>query len=122
MPTILGKDERLGHLGATREEGGEEAIAVGMDDGANMIGSHHFTVQLIGSIANLLIHLFPAFGPRQPVAPIHIVIPLDGAAPFGNRRANAVDLLIPINAIRHRPLMPVLHDQILMEEAKSLLA
>ena len=46
VAVVLGEDQRLGHLGAAGEDLGEELVAEGADDGADLVVGDHVAVEL----------------------------------------------------------------------------
>ena len=47
---VLGEDEGLGHLGAAGEDFGEQLVAEGADDGADLVRGDHVAVELVGVV------------------------------------------------------------------------
>ena len=81
---VLGEDERLGDFGAAGEDLGEEAVAEGADDGADLVGGDDVAVELIGGVGEVLVELPPADLPGLAVALVDILLGLDGGAALGD--------------------------------------
>ena len=57
---VLGEDEGLGDLGAAGKDFGEEPVAEGADDGADLVGSDDGAVELVGVVGEVVVELLPA--------------------------------------------------------------
>ena len=70
----------------------------------------------------VLVQLLPAHGAGQPVALVHVVAGLDLVEPPSVIcGADAVDVVVDVDAVGHGLLVAVFHDQVLVEEAEGLL-
>ncbi len=83
---------------------------------------HHVAVELVGVVGEVVVELLPAHLAGAPVAQVHVVAGFDLAARLGHLRADAVDVVVDVDAVGHRLLVAVLHHQVLVEEAEGLLA
>ena len=104
VAVVFGEDQGLGHNRAAGEDLGEEAVAVGAHDGADLVGRHDLAVELAGGIVELVVELLPALLAGQPVAPGHPEAGLDGAALLRHPRADAIDLAVYVDAVGHGAL------------------
>ena len=57
---VLGEDEGLGHLGAAGKDLGEELVAEGFDDGADLVRGDDVAVELVGIVGEVVVELLPA--------------------------------------------------------------
>ena len=122
VAVVLGEDQRLGHLGAAGEDLGEQLVAEGAHQGADLVQGDHVAVELVGVVGEVLVQLLPAHLAGELVAQVHVVAGFHLAARLGDLRANAVDVVVDVDAVGHRLLVAVLHHQVLVEEAEGLLA
>ena len=68
---VLGEDEGLGHIGAAGEDLGEEAVAEGGEDGANLVRGDDIAVEVGGIVGEGFVELFPADFAGLAVAFVH---------------------------------------------------
>ncbi len=118
---VLGEDQGLGQFRAAREHLGLPAVAEGLHHGADLVGRLHAAVQLGGVVVEILVELPVAAAARVALHHLHPVAGLDLAAGFGDFGADAIDVVIDIDAVGHGLLVAVFHDQVLVEEAEGLL-
>ena len=122
MVVVLGEDQRLGHLGAAGEDVGGQLVAERAHEGADLVHRHHVAVELVGVVGELFVQLLPAHLARELVAIVEEVAGFDLAARLAHLRADAVDVVVDVDAVGHGLLVAVLHHQVLVEEAEGLLA
>ena len=119
---VLGEDEGLGHPGAAGEDFGEELVAEGADDGADLVRGDHVAVELVGVVAEVVVELFPALLAGVALLNLHRVAGLHLGAGLGDLGADAVDVVVDVDAVGHGHFVVVFHHQVLVEEAEGLLA
>ena len=122
VAVVLGEDQRLGHLGAAGEDLGGQLVAEGAHERADLVHGHHVAVELVGVVGEVFVELLPAHLAGELVAQVHVVAGFDLAAGFAHLGADAVDVVVDVDAVGHGLLVAVLHDQVLVEEAEGLLA
>ena len=121
VAVVLGEDDGLGDVLAMGEDVGEQLVAEGLDDGANLVDGHHVAVQLVGGVGEILLQLLPAGRSGltvtlvDPVAGVHLV------ALLGDFGVYAVDVEVDVDLVGDRLPVAVLHDKVLLEEAEGLL-
>lgn len=119
---VLGKDQGLGHPLAAGEDLGEELVTVGLDDLADLVRGDDVAVELVGVVAEVVVELFPTFLARVAFLDLHRVAGLHLRAPLGDGGADAVDVVVDVDAVGHGHLVVVFHHQVLVEETEGLLA
>src|SRR5271166_6500169 len=60
MTVALGEDQSLGHLETSRKDFGEQMVAKGLDDRADLIFGDHAAVEFIRRVFEVVIQLLPA--------------------------------------------------------------
>ena len=118
---VFGKHQGFGHLGAAGEDLARQPVAKGADDGANLVGGLHGTVQRVGVVGQVFVQRLPAGAAGEAVAVAYRVAGLNLAAGLGHLGADAVHVVIDVDAVSHSLRVAVFHDQVLVEEAKGLL-
>ena len=117
---VFGKDQRLGHLGAAREDVGMQPVAKGGDDFANLVGRLHAAVQLVGVVFKVFVELPSAFAAGGFVYRLQPKALLYFCTLFRHLGLDSVHVVIDVHPIGHGLGVAVFHDQVLVEEAKGL--
>ena len=118
---VLGEDEGLGHLGAAGKDLGEELLFECFDDGADLVRGDHVAVELVGIVGEVVIQLFPSLLARVTFHLLDVRTCLNLGAGCGDGGADAVHVVVDVDAVGHGLLVVVFHDQVLIEEAEGLL-
>ena len=118
---VLREDEGLGHLGAAGKDLGEELLLEGFDNGADLVRGDHVAVELLGIVGKVVAELFPSGGAGLAVALLHIEACVHLGAGCGDGGADAVHVVVDIDAVGHGLLVVVFHDEVLVKEAEGLL-
>jgi hypothetical protein len=114
---VLGEDDGLGHLAAAGEDLGEEVIAEGLHDGANLVLGDDGTVQVFGAVEQVGVELFQALGAGLAAALADIETGVYQRALVGDAGVYLVDVVRNVDPIGDGLLVGVLHHQVLIEEA-----
>ena len=117
----LAKIRVLGTSRAAGEDLGEQLVAEGADDGADLVHRDDVAVELLGLVGEVLVELLPADLAGLPVALVDVETGVDRRAALGDLGADAVDVEVDVHAVGHGLVVVVLHHQVLVEEAKRLL-
>ena len=119
---VLCEDQRLRYPLAPREDLGEQLVAEGAHDGADLVRGDHVAVELIGVVCEVVVELLPALLARVALLDLHRVAGLDAGALLRDGGADAVDVVVDVHAVGHGHLVVVFHHQVLVEEPEGLLA
>ena len=119
---VLGEDQGLGHPGAAGKDFAEQLVAVGLDDLADLVRRDHVAVELVGIVLKIVVELFPALLARVALHDLHGITGLYLGAGLGDSGADAVDVVVDIDAVGYGHFVVVFHHQVLVEEAEGLLA
>ena len=87
-----------------------------------LVGGDDVAVELVGVVAEVVVELFPAFLAGVALHDLHGIAGLYLGALFGDGGADAVDVVVDVDAVGHGHFVVVFHHQILVEEAEGLLA
>ena len=118
---VLGKDEGLGHFGAAGKDVGEELVPEGFDDGADLVRGDYVAVELVGIVGEVVIESLPPLCPRLPIHQLHAIPGLHRGPCLRDGGADAVHVVVHVDAVGHGLLVVVFHDEVLIEEAEGLL-
>ena len=121
MGIFLGKDQGLRDFGAAGEDVGKKLFLEGADHGADLVYGHDGAVECLFIVFQVFVELFPADLTGVAVTFVDVKAGFDLAALFRDPGTDAKDLIPDINLVRHRPLVVVFHDQVLVEKAEGLL-
>ena len=117
---VLGEDQGLWHLFASRERLGQHLVAELPQHGADLAFRNHVAVELVGAVGEVVVEAFQPLLAGQLVASVHVdfrVTPRDGGTLLRDLRSDAVHVEVNVDAVDHRFVMAVLHDEVLIEEA-----
>ena len=64
---VLGEEQGFGNLGAAGEDFGEQLVAEGAHDGADLVRGDHVAVELVGVVFEVVVELLPALLARVAV-------------------------------------------------------
>ena len=92
-------------------------VAEGANDGADLVGVDDGTVELLGTIGEVLVLDLPALSAGQALALFDLLAGLKLAAVPRPFRINDVDLVADIDAVGNGLLMGVLADDVLLEKS-----
>ena len=118
---VLGKDERLGQVGAAGKHLGEDLVAEGFQHRANLVGRNHVAVEVVGVVGEDFVELFPADLAGLAIAFVHPETGFNLRARLGDGGFDAVDVAAHVHAVGHGFLVVVFHHEVLLEEAEGLL-
>ena len=118
---VFGEDQRLGHVVASRKDLREELVAKGLQHRADLVLGDHVAVELVGIVLKVVVELLPALLARLAVALVDVEAGVDLGALRGDLGLDAIDVVVDVDAVGDRPLVVVLHHQVLIEKAEGLL-
>ena len=94
----------------------------GFDDGADLVRGDHVAVELVGIVGEVVVELFPSHLARVWRSRLsHVEAGVYLGASCGDGGADAVHVVVDVDAVGHGLLVAVFHDEVLIEEAEGLL-
>ena len=117
---VLGEDERLRHERAAGEKLGENDVAIGAQDGADLVGHDDGAVEVGGRVVEIVGEHRLARRARRLAAVIDEKALLDLAALLGDARFDAIDVVADVDAIGDGALVVVFGDAVLVEVGDGL--
>ena len=119
---VLGENEGLWHELAAGEKVGEKRVLERLEDSADLRLHDNGAVEVLCGEREVFIKSLPADAPRLLMPAIDIPAFLDLAALLGDLRFDPIDFVADVHAIGDGALVIVFGDEVLIEEADSLLA
>ena len=117
---VLGEDERLGHKRAAGEELGLHDVAIGAQDGADLVGHDDGAVEVGRRVIEIVgEHFLPGLA-RGLAAVIDKEALVHLAAAFGDLGFDAIDVVADVHAIGDGALVVVFRDAVLVEVGDGL--
>src|SRR5215204_5233633 len=107
---VLGEDERFGHQRAAGEQLGLHHIAIGAQDGANLIGHDDRAIEVFRRVIEIVGQDFLAGFARGFAAMIYQKTFIHLPAGIGDLGFDAVNVIADIDAIGHGALVVVFRD------------
>ncbi len=131
MGVVLGEDQHLGDVDQTpltiqipTGEHGGQVVSDRPDDGADLVLGHDLAVEIALVVGDVLIDRLQPLFSRFSVAELGDIprCCLNRGPALGDGRRQAEHVEVDVDPIGDRLRKPVLHHQVLVEEAKRLLA
>src|SRR5262249_21270796 len=110
------------HFGATWKGVEQHLVPELLKHSTNLALRHYVAVEFVGSVGEVLIEQLQPLCSREPVPHVHIDArrtSFDGCTLFGDPRSDAVHVEIDVYTVGNCLVVPVLHDEVLLEEANS---
>ena len=121
MCIVLRENEGLGHFCAAGKDFGEQFVLEGSGDSANLVRRDYVAVELIGIIFEIVAELFPSRSAGLAVALLHIETSVYLGAGLRDCGADAIHIVVDVDAVGHGLLVRVFHHQVLTKEPEGLL-
>ena len=105
VTVVLGEDDGLGHVLTARENLREQAVPEGLDNGANLVFGYNVSIQLVGSVGQVLVKLLSwrTFRVCRSAA-VDVVPGLHCGSLLGNVCADSVGVEVHVDPVGHRLL------------------